>query len=359
MKIQELHKTLGVKKYRLHEELHFDYLDASFEGGEFSITEDGILLVKNDKSIEARDGESEKIRQFLSNFYLTRLGPALDYLFSLGAPLPRDLAAIKTVLPFIVIISNATPDDLKRLYTSVGAKETSVVVVEDMEIHRTPTLTVFHIRQGGINLNQLEAFIRHDIFFREFEFQLEEYMTRHRLYWDEISKVRESTSLRYKNFPHIRRKLLEIRRTITYVEMRLLQMRDILMERAQTITQEESDTLNKFGLHRFQPLEAAQGYTEHLWQMTLQYLDGTINLLNTLYEENTQRELTVIKMTTFATALTGFFGMNIPFPWEERWDAIKYDSFYIVMFVILGSILFYFILKFAVLNRKFSLGDKK
>ena len=153
---------------------------------------------------------------------------------------------------------------------------------EILEIHRSPSLTVLRFKNDKPHPEALEAFVRHDIFFREFEFQLEEYLGLHRTHWEKISQIRESQELRYRDFPVMRKRLLEMRRTITYVEARLMQMHDILKERESTLSKEDAVILKKYGLNRFAPLESAQEYTKHLWDMTLQYLDGTITLLHTL-----------------------------------------------------------------------------
>ena len=358
-KLKKLHDNLGVTGFKLHEELTADFFRAFFPGGQFLMTEEGVLLIRTENAIESLGHEFAKARDFLLEFYSQKLGPALNYLFSLGAPIPRNLADIRTVLPFIAVISGAKEDEIQGMYDSIMEKQTSVVEQHDVEIHRSRSLTVIHVKNGTADIAKLEKIIEHDVFFREFEFQLEEYLIRHRTYWDEISSIRDSRTLRYKDFSNIRRRLLELRRSITYVEARLLQMHEILKERRNTTPKEEKDILENFGLNRFTPLESAQAYTKHLWEMTLQYLDGTVSLLHTLYEENTQRELAIIKMTTFAAAITGFFGMNIAFPWDSEWITIKYDSYAIAFVVITGSVLFYFILKFAVMNRRFSMGGNE
>lgn len=357
-KLNELHKSLGVTEIKLNQELDLDSLEAFFPEGSFLVTEDGVLTIKSGQSNLGELEDFEKARSELIEFNTKKLGPALGYLFNLGAPIPRDLADIKTVLPFIAIVSGAD-NEIKRIYDSLNEKQTSVIKIESLEIHRSPLLTLVHVKDHEPDLKLLESFVQHDIFFREFEFLLEEYLLRHRTYWDEITQIRESQILRYKDFPKIRRRLLEIRRIVVYVEARLLQMRDILKERERTILPEDMKFLDKVGLDRFAILESSQAYISHLWTMTFQSLDGTVTLLQTLYEENTQKELAVIKVTTFITALTGFFGMNIGFPWQERWLMERDYSFLVALAVVLGALAFYFILKWLVLYRRFEVGRDK
>ncbi len=44
----------------------------------------------------------------VKEYYETKLSPALNYIFSLGAPVPKELAGIKNVFPYFVICDNST-----------------------------------------------------------------------------------------------------------------------------------------------------------------------------------------------------------------------------------------------------------
>ena len=358
-KLNELHKNLGVTNVIFSQELDLDSLEGVFTDGSFLFTEDGILLLKSGRTNITALEEFNNLRDFLLNFSKTKLGPTLNYLFSLGAPIPRDLAEPKTVLPFIAIVSEAGEAGIKKIYDIIGERQRSVISLPEIEIHRSLSLTVIYPKNQEIDFKKLDSLIQHDVFFREFEFQLEDYLLLHRKYWNEVAHIRESRVMKYKDFPAIRRQLLDIRQSFIYVQARLLQMKDILDERVRTIVKEDANFLDELGLDRFAILESAHAYIDHLWKMTSESLEGTMTIFQTLYEENTQRELAVIKVTTFATALTGFFGMNIGFPWEERWSAVKSDSFVVALLVVFGSISFYFILKQALLKRRFFIGRDK
>lgn len=361
-KAEKFHKELNLQNYVFHEEHYCDFVEADFSGGSFTATEDGVILVRGDELLSSDDLDAVNAKkEFLKKYYMEKLGPAINYIFSAGAPLPRDLSRLDVLLPFIMIVSDASKEDIKKLYASAGEEEVSFVGGPDINIHSSPMLVVLLvnnknlIQQGFI---QLEDFVKQSVFFRDTETQLEIYLVKHRVYWDEISKIRDSRSLKFQDFPAMRQRLLDMRRNITYINARLLQMEDILTERARTASPEEKKFLRQMGMYRFESVGSSLRYSRHLWEMTLEYLDGTIALLHTLYEENTQREFAVLKTITFAGAIAGFFGMNIGFPWEDRWSAIKLDSALVMILVIAGPIVFYMILKRMLLKRRFSMTAK-
>ena len=119
------------------------------------------------------------------------------------------------------------------------------------------------------------------------------------------------------------------------------------------------EELKKLGMLKFDHLEANQKYITHLWQMTIEYAKGSLSLLESLYQENTQKELNAIKFITFGALITGFFGMNIAFPWEDRWIDVKWSSFIVLLIILSLFISFFYILKIAIYNRNFLVQQKK
>jgi len=359
-KADKLREGLGITNCVLHEEHSCDYVEITFQKGSFVITEDGIILVKNEEDFSARNQDELAVEQsFLREYYVQKLSPAIDYLFSMGAPISRSFKALREVSPFIVVASDISREEIDSLNDVVHEKENSVVHGADMDIHNSSSLTLISLKNENYDLDKIEEFIKQAIFFREIEIKLEEYLTKHRIYWDELSKIRNSKVLRLRDFPGLRDRLGDIRHEVSYIKTRLLQMDDILSERSYLVTDEEAVFLRQMGFYRFKSLEAAINYTDHLLEMTLQYLDGTIDLLHTLYEENTQREFSVLKTITFAGAIAGFFGMNIGFPWEDRWGIVKNHSYLVAALVIIVPVMFYLVFSRLLLNRRFKITEKR
>ena len=197
------------------------------------------------------------------------------------------------------------------------------------------------------------------IFFREFEDQLAGYLQAHRQMWEQITAIREAEQMLYKDFPRIREEILKNMKVLSFVKARLAQMKDIIQERKNTIDPHIQQELKKLGMLKFDHLEANQKYITHLWQMTIEYAKGSLSLLESLYQENTQKELNAIKFITFGALITGFFGMNIAFPWEDRWIDVKWSSFIVLLIILSLFISFFYILKIAIYNRNFLVQQKK
>ena len=104
------------KLVKLHDALDLSTIDYGIDGLEFikvttragvniKIVEDG-LIVLNDSDINEfslfNDIDS------LASYYETKLSPAIGYIFSLGAPVPKELANIETVFPYFIVLNKAT-----------------------------------------------------------------------------------------------------------------------------------------------------------------------------------------------------------------------------------------------------------
>jgi Mg2+ and Co2+ transporter CorA len=349
-KLDKFWEELKVEKISFYEKTNFDFLEAKCDGVTILITEDGIVLL----SLPAK--ELHETIASLENFYSQRFGPVLSYLFSRGAPLPKQLEKAKEIYPLIGITKNlSSKEEAKKLFREFDDEFFSSVSSKDIEIFFGQVLNLFNVKQRSANGDFIEELLLNIVFFREFQDQLNRYLNLHRTMWDRISRIRESKTLRYKDFPYVRQQILEFLKTLSFVKARLSQMDDIIAARILLINPVLKKKLPELGFSRFEHLEADQKYVSHLWQMTIEYVDGTLNLLESLFQENTQRELGALKFVTLIAALTGFFGMNIAFPWEERWLEFFPSSFVVIILIILLSLSFYFLLKKFVRNRHFKI----
>ncbi len=373
--LKELYKFLKYKttkldleKERLNhlwENLHIEKVEF-FGNGEFDeiqifcgdvfvrVSEDGIILLTTDQI------NSEKAKQLLESFYTEYFAPTLTYLFSRGAPLPKILDQVKEVHPLLILTKNITEKQVFDLYETHHDVIMTRLVGEHTQVYRGDVINLFNFgKSKKFTHEHVEALLHYVVFFREFENQLDRYLQIHRTMWDEITAIREAEEMPYKDFPHIRAEILQNLKTLSFVKARLAQMKDIIQERRHTIDPHIRNELKSLGLYKFDHLEANQKYITHLWQMTIEYVKGSLSLLESLYQENTQKELNAIKFITFGALITGFFGMNIAFPWEERWIDKQWTSFIVLLIMMSLFISFYFILKITIYNRNFLVRLKK
>ncbi|MBI4128277.1 MAG: hypothetical protein HY459_04395 [Parcubacteria group bacterium] len=352
-RLDTLWKALNVKEVVLREDTDFHFLEAKC--GEFgvSITEDGIILLE----INARILNGALRR--LEEFYAAHFGPALEYLFSRGAPLPKGLTDAKEVYPMYLLVRD-TAEGARQFFQ--GSQDSLIGTLDSphFEVLLGSKASIFiAVNEDETLPFTFDELVRLLVFFQEFEQQLNNYLHLHRDLWDRISSIRELSRLRYRDFPMVRQKILAFLETLSYVKARLAQMMDIMVARVQSTPPALKSELHELGMQRFAHLTADQRYINHLWEMTTEYASSTLTLLSSFFQENTQRELTALKFITLIGAITSFFGMNIAFPWEERWSQIFESSLLVLLVIALASFIFYYLLKLLVYQRYFTIHEKK
>ena len=76
------------------------------------IFEDGLMSLSNN---EITENTLFSDIDELTDYYENCLSPAIGYLFSLGSPVPKELANIANVYPYFIVLDNVTKDELLDL----------------------------------------------------------------------------------------------------------------------------------------------------------------------------------------------------------------------------------------------------
>src|SRR3989344_5658312 len=96
------------------------------EGVEIRYYEDGLYIFKLASS------NIDEARKKLESYYEEKFAPAMAYIFSLGAPTPKELANIKTIHPIAVAVISKDPEDFVvdnrfgEVYGSITSAELTV-----------------------------------------------------------------------------------------------------------------------------------------------------------------------------------------------------------------------------------------
>ena len=356
-KLGYLKKQLNIKNLVFNNNSDFDSVKFSSENITTTITEDGIILIMLSHVIDI-NADIKKIE----SFYINQLGPGLAYLFSRGAPLPQTLLNIKEVYPKILVGQSIAPKEAEEYLKDRGDEFLAEISSDKLVIFYGQESELVDISNVMVQQNYsefLDILFTYTIFIRSFSDLLERYLKLHRSVWTEISSIRENTNLRYSDFTIIRNKILDILKTISFIRARLQQMVGILSIRNAAASEECKQKLSALGLNRFLTLEKSSQYMDNLWQMTADYGNSTMTLFESLLEENTQREIRLLQQITMIGVMVGFFGMNIAFPWEDRWPNIFTSSFIVVGVIILILGVFYLFVKKMIMNRRFVVENKK
>ncbi len=349
-KLKEFHTKLGIISVEFQGNPNFNSIKLLTKGITTTITEDGIILLM----VDSIDNINQNLKN-LEEFFSEKLGPAIAYIFSRGAPLPQTLKHLKEVYPRIFVGKNITTKDAEEIFHKRGVSLLTSKSTEDIKIFYGRDIDILSLT-SNVKPKDFDDLIENAVFTNAFLELLKRYLHAHREIWEDISTIRLSKNTSYKEFPLIRERILDSLQTISFIKTRLQQMKDIHSARNHIISAGIKHKLTELGFENFKILESSSLYFENLWQMTEDYANSTLTLFESLVEENAQREIRLLQQVTVLGAIVGFFGMNIAFPWEERWPDVFVSSFVILVIIValMGS--FYLIIKFTIQNRRFDIS---
>lgn len=327
-KLKDLQKNLDIEST----ELKVDGLEhielASKNGISLKIHEDGLIVLRRD--YDAGDDLAADIK-LLTEYYEKKLSPAFSYIFSLGAPVPKELANIKTVYPYFVVVEDATKEEVTTLLGTFQEKKYFEVTGERFDLFRGDKFYIMHVKKEG--LDHAERFIEEQIFLREFKGQLHRYLNLHRIIWERIAKVKEQGNIKGGEIGGFRDKVQGYAKTINLIEARINQMGTYLHTRERIV--KSDDNLKGFLTlleYRYETLGDTLDYLKQIWVMTKNYVNSALDLFSSLQAQATQnsvKNLTVVTSMGVGATLIGLFTTNsIP----------KFTMFGIGYFIVLAAI---------------------
>lgn len=288
---------------RYHKALNLEYISREFgyleyvkavtkDGIGIRYFEDGLYILEIDSKNVAKDGD------ILEHYFWNSLSPALNYIFSLGAPTPKILANILTVHPTVVSFPDPNFNNFKlneKMYGSVYSR----IVADSVGVYKTKDY-IFIIYKDGDSYPVSEL-VEMQIFFREFKDQLEKYLNIHRKIWEEIAQIKERRYLTAKEVPAIRTRLDGYQKTISLISNRINQMGSYVNTRKSVSAQLGLDShLERLFQYRFEVLKDTLDYIKELWKMTTDYVNSSIQVIVEIQNAATNKS---IQSLTLITAL--------------------------------------------------------
>jgi len=269
------------------------------EGIEIQYYEDGLYILKLSSSnvIEAKEK--------LESYYHERLAPAVAYIFSLGAPTPKELANIKTVHPIAVSVISKNPEEyvVEEKYGEVYSSITSA----ELTVKKTANF-IFLVTKPEYQ-ETAEGLVEMQIFFREFKDQLQRYLDIHRKLWEEISDIKERRLIRGREVERVRLQLDSYQKTINLISSRLNQMGAYVHTRAD-IAKEMKITqhLSSIFRYKFEVLINTQVYIKEIWAMTNNYLSAAIAVITEIKGQATNKSIQSLQLITTYGVVGGVIG---------------------------------------------------
>ena len=310
-KLTSLRKDLRIGK--------IDYYVRGLEYLEFStdlnitvkIFEDGLITLENSNVHE--DTLFTDIED-LTSYYETRLSKAMNYLFSLGAPVPKELANIENIYPYFIVLNKATKEQISDLMVRTEKQKYFEFNNKKFDVIRGNKY--YFINNKTEDIDSIEHYIEEQIFIREFKGQLHRYLNLHRIIWEKIADVKENAYVKGKNIVEFSSKIEDYYKTITLIEGRINQMSTYISTREKIAKSdtELAEFLEVQG-YRYETLKDTLVYIQHLWSMTKNYVNSAKSLFSDLESKVTEKSignLTIVTSMGVGASLIGLFTESAP-----------------------------------------------
>lgn len=318
--------------------LDLDTIEYGVEGEEFvrlttkehvsiKIFEDGLIVLNyQDATEDTFADDLERVREY----YEKRLSPALNYLFSLGAPVPKELAGIENVYPYFIVLEKATKKNLQDLIAKTENQRYYEFGNPKYDVIRGDKY--YFINNKTKSDDEIERFVEEQIFMREFKAQLHRYLNIHRIIWEKIDEVKEHEKVRGKDIVKFTTQLEAYAKTINLIDGRIKQMGTYIPTR-EKIAKSDPD-LEEFltvSGYRYETLRDTLNYIGYLWDMTRHYVDSALRQFDSLRSDVTSKSvdsLTIVTSMSAGAALLSLFTES-----EPEFTAFGFIYFFILALI--------------------------
>lgn len=310
------------KLVKLHDALDLSTIEYGIDGLEFikATTRVGVnIKIFEDGLIVLNDSDITEFSLFndidaLADYYDNKLSPAISYIFSLGAPVPKELANIETVFPYFIVLDKATKNDIATLLAKTEKEKYFEFSNKDYDVVRGNKY--YFINNKTKSIDQVERYIEEQIFIREFKGQLHRYLNLHRIIWEKIDAVKENAKVKGKDIVAFTSKLDGYKKTVNLIDSRINQMTTYISTREKIAKNDVSltESLDLIG-YRYETLKNTVYYMQHIWSMTKNYLNQAETLFNGLESQVTEKSignLTIVSAMGVGASLIDLFTESAP-----------------------------------------------
>ena len=258
------------------------------------IFEDGLIILNN--QLVSEDTLFADI-DHATDYYEKRLSPAINYLFSLGAPVPKELADIETIYPYFIVCENATKEEMESLISRTEKQKYFEFNNEKYDVTRGDKY--YFINNKSQTIGNIERYIEEQIFIREYKGQLHSYLNLHRIIWEKIDKVKENARVKGSDIVKFNSKLEGYAKTINLIDGRINQMSTYLPTR-EKIAKGDKELAEFLAIsgYRYETLKDTLDYIKSLWTMTKNYVVSAQKLFNDLQSDITNKSISNLTIVT-------------------------------------------------------------
>lgn len=304
-KLEEFHKQLEIGKidYGVSGEEYIEFITA--QRIKVKIFEDGLIILNNQEVSE--DTLFTDIQK-VTDYYETKLSPAFNYLFSLGAPVPKELANIETVYPYFIVFDNAKKEEITDLLARTEKQKYFEFINENYDVIRGDKY--YFINNKKQSFENIERYIEEQVFIREFKGQLHRYLNLHRIIWEKIDSVKENANVKGADIVKFTTKLEGYAKTINLIDGRINQMSTYISTREKIA--KSNDELREFlaiSGYRYETLRDTLDYIRYLWNMTKNYVSSAQKLFDGLKQDVTSKSVDSLTIVTSMSAGASIIGL--------------------------------------------------
>lgn len=304
-KLNEFHKNLEIGKinYGVAGEEYIEFTTSS--NIKVKIFEDGLIVLNNSNvSEDTLFADIEHIK----DYYEKILSPAFSYLFSMGAPIPKELANIETVYPYFIICENATKEDIANLLSRTEKQKYFEFVNNKYDVIRGDKY--YFINNKKQSEKNIERYIEEQIFIREFKGQLHRYLNIHRIIWEKIDAVKENANVKGSDIVKFTSKLEGYAKTINLIDGRINQMSTYISTR-EKIAKSDSEIAEFLTIsgYRYETLRDTLDYIKYLWSMTKNYVSSAQKLFEGIKSDVTSKSVDSLTIVTSMSAGASIIGL--------------------------------------------------
>ena len=310
-KLQEFRKCLEIGKidYGVAGEEYIEFTTAL--NMKVKVFEDGLITVNNTNvSDDTLFADLDKI----TDYYENKLSPAFNYLFSLGAPVPKELAHIETIYPYFIICDNVTKEDISDLLSRTEKQKYFEFSSEKYDVVRGDKY--YFINNKKQSLENIERYIESQVFIREFKGQLHRYLNIHRIIWEKIDNIKDKVNVKGSEIVKFTTKLEGYSKTVNLIDGRINQMSTYISTR-EKIAKADPELTEFLAIsgYRYETLRDTLSYIQYLWDMTQTHLSQAKSLFSEIKSDVTNSSvsnLTVVTSMSAGASLLGLLNESLP-----------------------------------------------
>jgi len=325
-----------------------EYISAhSTDRIDYRIYEDGLMIFEKEDFGKSLKNDFKTIQ----TYYDQKFSKAISLIFSKGAPVPKELADIKSIFPYILIIENGSAKEISDIFSLFGEEMQGELSVKGVSVYRSEQIIVIN---GIDDEETARSIAESQIFFREFKAQLHRYLAIHRIIWEKIDDIKDKGEIKGSRINFFMNELWGYQKTINLIDARINQMEVYLKTRQEVsnLDKIDSEIISLFQF-KFETLANTHEYIKYLWAMTRNYLDSALNIFIELQNKTTKEALSSLQLVTIINVLgilANTYLLKQKFPPLWTYNGLLYIAGFLVLAIGINIVI-----AFVYRSKKYSL----